>query len=179
VFLGNPDQGECDVTVAWHIDKGQFDNTSLQGLNVVAVFHTPGNMWTSPKWKAALYIDEIATKEQADALGKIYSGKAGGFFGVIAGFVGELAGVRSMPIKFEKNGKRRTLQIPSAIDITIEGIEGADKTKEVTVDNAPMHVAPGLPAVVAKSTKNSYSDHGMKWDNSGKKGCYSRFAYTP
>ena len=179
VFLGNPDQGECDVTVAWHIDKGQFDNTSLEGLNVVAVFHTPGNMWTGPKWKAALYLDEIATKEQADALGKIYSGKAGGFFAVIAGFIGELAGVRSMPIKFEVDGKRRTLQIPSAIDITIEGIEGADKTKEVTVDNAPMHVAPGLPAVVAKSTKNSYSDHGMKWDNSGKNGFYSRFAYTP
>ena len=84
-----------------------------------------------------------------------------------------------MPIKFEVDGKRRTLQIPSAIDITIEGIEGADKTKEVTVDNAPMHVAPGLPAVVAKSTKNSYSDHGMKWDNTGKNGFYSKFAYAP
>jgi hypothetical protein len=94
VFLGSPDQGECNVTVAWHIDKGQFDNTSLDGLNVVAVFHTPGNMWTGPKWKAALYLDERATKEQADALGKIYSGKAGGFFVVIAGFIGELAGVR-------------------------------------------------------------------------------------
>jgi hypothetical protein len=180
VFLGNPDQGECDVTVAWHIEKGQFDDTSLDGLNVVAVFHTPGNMYTGPKWKAALYLDERATKEQADALGKIYSGKAGGFFGVIAGLIGELAGVRSVPIKFEViDGKRRTLHIPSAIDLTIEGMEGADKTKEVTVSNAPMLVAPGFAAVVAKSTKNSYSDHGMKWDNSGKNGFYSRFAYAP
>jgi hypothetical protein len=82
----------------------------LDGLNVVAVFHTPGNMWTGPKWKAALYLDERATKEQSDALGKIYSGKAGGFFGVIAGFIGELAGVRPVPIKFEVvDGKKRTL----------------------------------------------------------------------
>jgi hypothetical protein len=58
-------------------------------------------------------------------------------------------------------------------------MEGADKSKEVTVSNAPMHVAPGFAAVVAKSTKNSYSDHGMKWDNSGKNGFYSRFAYAP
>jgi hypothetical protein len=151
----------------------------LDGLNVVGVFHTPGNMWTGPKWKAALYLDERATKEQADALGRIYSGKAGGFFGVIAGFIGELAGVRSVPIKFEVvDGKRRTLQIPSAIDLTIEGMEGADKTKEVTISNAPMLVAPGFAAVVAKSTKNSYSDHGMKWDNSGKNGLYSRFAFA-
>ena len=101
VFLGNPDQGECDVTIAWHIDKGHFDNTSLDELNVVGVFHTPGNMWTGPKWKAALYLDERATKEQVDALGTIYSGRAGGFFGIISGFVGELAGVRQMPINFE------------------------------------------------------------------------------
>jgi hypothetical protein len=126
-----------------------------------------------------LYLDERATKEQADALGKIYSGKAGGFFGVIAGFIGEIAGVRPVPIKFEMNGRKRILQIPSAMDLTIEGMEGGDKSKEVTVSNAPMLVAPGFAAVVAKSTKHSYSDHGMKWDNSGKNGFYSRFAYTP
>jgi hypothetical protein len=179
VFLGNPDQGECDVTIAWHIDKGHFDDTFLDGLNVVAVFHTPGNMFTGPKWKGALYLDERATKEQADALGKIYSGKAGGFFAVIAGFIGELAGVRPAPIKFEVDGKSRALQIPSTIELTIEGIEGADNSKEVTVSNAPMLVAPGFAAIVAKSTKNSYSDHGMKWDNSSKNGFYSRYAYAP
>jgi hypothetical protein len=136
-------------------------------------------MFTGPKWKAALYLDERATKEQADARGKIYSGKAGGFFAVIAGFIEELAGVRPLPIKFEVDGKSRALQIPSTIELTIEGMEGADKSKEVTVSNAPMLVAPGLAAVVAKSTKNSYSDHGMNWDNSGKNGFYSRFAYAP
>lgn len=179
VYLGDPDQGECDVVVAWHVQKGNFENIPLEGLSVVAVFHTPGNMFTGPKWKAALYLDEKANKEQADALGKIFSGQAGGFFGVVAGLIGEVAGVRSVPIKFEVDGKRRTLQVPSAIDLTIEGIEGADKSKESTIINAPMLVAPGFAAVVAKSTKNSYGDHGMKWDNSGKNGFYSRFAYAP
>jgi hypothetical protein len=179
VFLGNPDQGECNVTIAWHITKGQFNNTTLDGLNVVGVFHTPGNMLTGPKWKAALYLDEHASKEQADALGKIYSGQAGGFFAVISGLIGELAGVKSAPIKFEVNGKRRTLQIPSVTDLTIEGIEGGDKGKEVTVSNVPLTVVPGFPAVVAKSANNSYHDHGMSWDNSGKNGFYSKFAYSP
>ncbi len=179
IFLGNPDQGECDLTLAWHIANGHFDDISLDGLNVVAVFHTPGNMLTGPKWKAAFYVDKRATNEQADALGKIYSGKAGGFFGVIAGLIGEMAGVRSVPINFELNGKRRTLQIPSVIDLTIEGIEGADKGKEVTISNVPLYAAPGFAPVVAKSTKNSYSYQGRKWDNSGKNGFYSKFAYAP
>lgn len=179
VFLGTPDQGECDVIVAWHIAKGHFGTTPLDGLSVVAAFHAPGNMFTGPKWKAALYLDEKAGKEQAEALGKIYSGQAGGFFAVMAGLIGEIVGVRSVPIKFEMAGKRRTLQVPAVIDLTIEGVEGSDKSKESTISNPPMLVAPGFSAVVAKSTRNSYSDHGMKWDNSGKNGFYSKFAYSP
>jgi hypothetical protein len=179
LFLGNPDKGECNVTVAWHITKGHYHGVPLDGLNVAAVFHTPGNMFTGPKWKAALYLDERANKEQSDALGKIFSGQAGGFFGVVAGLIGEIAGVRSVPIKFEVAGKKRSLHIPSAIDIAIEGIEGADKNQESTIVNAPMLVAPGFPAVIATSTKNSYTDHGMHWDNSGKNGLYSKFAYSP
>jgi hypothetical protein len=97
----------------------------------------------------------------------------------MAGFIGELAGVKSVPIKFEVNGKKRLLQVPSTLDLTIEGIEGGDKSKEATINNAPMQVAPGFPAVVAKSTKHSYNDHGTHWDNSGKNGLYSKFAYSP
>jgi hypothetical protein len=37
-------------------------------------------MVNGPKWKAALYIDEKAVPEQKDAIIKIYSGQAGGFF---------------------------------------------------------------------------------------------------
>src|SRR5688500_13838490 len=118
IFLGNPDQGQCDLTSAWHIQNGHYENTRLDNLNVAALFHTPGNMWTGPKWKAALYLDERASKEQAEALGKIYSGQAGGFFSIVAGLIGEIAGVRSVPIKFEAEGKKRSLEIPSAMDLT-------------------------------------------------------------
>ncbi|AIC15016.1 Protein of unknown function DUF1326 [Nitrososphaera viennensis EN76] len=177
--MGNPDQGECNLTCAWHIKTGHYESTRLDGLNVVAVFHTPGNMLTGPKWKAALYLDEHATKEQADALGKIYSGQAGGFFGVIAGLIGEIVGVRSVPILFEADGKKRSLQIPSALDLTIEGITGADQKTEAVITNPQLYGAPGFPITVAKSVKHRFSDHDMKWDNSGKNGFYSKFAYAP
>ena len=54
VFLSNPTEGNCHVTCAWHIQKGNYGNTDLSNLNVVALFNTPGNMATGPKWKAAL-----------------------------------------------------------------------------------------------------------------------------
>jgi len=136
-------------------------------------------MLTGPKWKAALYLDERATKGQAEALGKIYSGQAGGFFGVIAGLIGEIVGVRSVPILFEAQGKKRSLQIPSALELTIEGITGADQKTEAMITNPQLYAAPGFPITIAKSVKHSFSDHGIKWDNSGKNGFYSKFVYMP
>ena len=57
VYLLDPDEGDCHVTCAWHIQKGNYENTDLSNLNVVALFNAPGNMATGPKWKGALYID--------------------------------------------------------------------------------------------------------------------------
>ena len=79
IFKGDPDEGFCNVTAAWHIQKGNYDKVSLDGLNVVALFHAPGNMLTGPRWKAAFYIDERASNEQSDLLSKIFSGQAGVF----------------------------------------------------------------------------------------------------
>lgn len=87
IFLGDPDEGDCQLTCAWHIQKGDYENISLDNLTV-ATFNSPGNMATGPKWKAALYIDDKASSEQIDALTKIHSGQAGGFFAVAANFIG-------------------------------------------------------------------------------------------
>ena len=35
VFLSPPTHGECTVLIAWHIDKGHFGETNLDGLNTV------------------------------------------------------------------------------------------------------------------------------------------------
>ena len=99
--------------------------------------------------------------------------------------IGEIAGVPSVPIKFEAEGKKLSLEIPSAIDLTIEGTTGGgggDQKSESVITTPPMSVTPGFPMMIAKSVKHTYNDtyndHGMKWDNSGKNGFYSKFAYT-
>ena len=128
IFKGDPDEGSCNVTCAWHIQKGSYDNNNkinLDGLNVVALFHTPGNMLTGPKWKAALYIDERANQEQSYSLTKIFSGQAGGCFAAVTNLIGEMLGVKSVPIEFGINGKRRWLSIKDLLQLQIEGTAGA------------------------------------------------------
>ena len=93
IFKEDPDDGYCNVISAWHIQKSSYNGkVNFDGLNVVALFHAPGNMQTGPKWDVALYIDERATKEQIDSLTTIYSGQAGGFFAVASKLIGKLIG---------------------------------------------------------------------------------------
>ena len=49
IFMRDPDDGHCNAIVAWHIETGHYESTQLDGLNAVAVFVAPGNMFTGPK----------------------------------------------------------------------------------------------------------------------------------
>ena len=178
IFNGDPDEGNCNLTAAWHIQNGNYDKISVDKLNVVCLFHTPGNMLTGPKWKAALYIDERATQEQKDAITKIYTGQAGGFFAAAANLIGEMLGIKSVPIEFGIDGKRRSLHIKDSMELEIEGVIGGDENQESRIVNPAFSAVPGSDLVVARSTKYRYDDHGMKWDNSGKNGFYCKFRYS-
>ncbi|MGA7897412.1 MAG: DUF1326 domain-containing protein [Nitrososphaeraceae archaeon] len=178
VFLSDPDEGNCHVTCAWHIQKGNYGDTNLNNLNVVAMFNSPGNMFTGPKWKAALYMDERATQQQKDLITRIYSGQAGGFFAAATNFIGEMLGIKSLPIEFGVDGKRRWLKVKDAVELDIEAIAGADKNRESVLSNSPFSVVPGADMTIARSNKYNYNDHGMEWNNSGKNGFYCRFKYS-
>ena len=134
-------------------------------------------MLTGPKLDAALYIDERASKEQTDSLATIYSGQAGGFFAVVSKLIGKMLGIKSVPIEFGVDGKRRWLRIQDLLQLQIEGTAGADANQESLVVNPAFGLVPG-PLVVALSNKYAYNDHGMQWDNSGKNGFYCRFSYS-
>ncbi len=176
IFLSPPTTGECTVLVGWHIDKGNYGGMSLDGLNVALAVHSPGHMM-EVKWKAALYLDERASEEQQGVLGQVFGGQAGGHFEALSGFMGEVLGVSTVPIEFKSDGKQRSLRIPNVTEFDIEGIEGAGG-EPVTVSNNPLGIVPGVPPVIARSGKATYSDHGLDWNFSGTNGFYSDFSYS-
>ena len=54
----------------------------------------------------------------------IFSGQAAGFFRVVAGFIDEIAGVKSVPIKFEIDGKKRSLKMQQNLPTCNRTIHG-------------------------------------------------------
>jgi hypothetical protein len=175
IFLSTPTEGDCTVVVGWHIDKGNHGAVDLSGLNVALAVYSPGEMHVT-KWKAALYLDSRASDSQKNALMNIFSGQAGGHPARLGSHIGEVLGVASVPIAYEAKGKHRSIKVGDVLSAEIEAIGGAGDS-EVTVSNHPLCIAPGYPAVVAKSVSMRYQDHGYQWTLSDRNGLYSPFSY--
>src|SRR6266702_6486821 len=85
----DPDNGTCDTIVAWHFDKGKVEGVDVTGTTIAVVAHVPGNILQG-NWRAAVYVDAKASKQQEEALLKVYTGKLGGPVGDLVKLIGEV-----------------------------------------------------------------------------------------
>ena len=173
-LTARPDQGVCDVLLAFHIDRGRFGDTALDGLNVLLAIHTPGPM-AEGNWTGAPYLDERASPEQRKALGAIFGGAAGGPLGAVAPLITKHLEPRFVPIAIETHGKRRSAKIPGILDATVEPVPGAPAGTSVVKRNAH----PFFPETIqAYGVRTTYTDHDFRWDNTGRNGDIAAFRWT-
>jgi hypothetical protein len=175
IFLSPPTERNCTVLVGWHIESGKFAGSALDGLNVAALFHSPGPMHQG-NWSAALYLDSRASTQQSDALTKIFSGQAGGPPAAVASLISKVLGVKSAEIAYQATGRARRMTIRDVGESEIEALEGAGGA-DVTISNHPLGIAPGHPSIVARSKKLKFRDHGYTLDLAGRTGQFSPFTY--
>lgn len=176
IVLGPPTTGECNALVGWHIEHGTFDGLRLDGLNVALAVDSKGHMATTP-WRAAVYLDDQATEEQAAALGAIFSGAAGGHPAVLGAHIGEVLGVAIAPITFDADDSSRALRIGEVADVKVTALATGQGGEQITVKNHPLAIAPGYEAVAARTDHVRYSDHGYEWELTGTNGLISPFTY--
>jgi len=174
-LLGAPSEGECKVVVAWHVDEGQYGTVDLAGMNVALFAHAPGHMMQE-KWKVALYTDDHASPEQAEALAKIFSGQEGGYLAALGPLIGEVLGVKAVPIDYRAEGRSRSVRVGNVADVAVEAVAGQGD-RPVEIHNVPFTVVPDVPMVLSKSSRCRYEDYGISLDISERNGYYSPFAY--
>ena len=163
VILSPPTLGECKGLVSWAISSGNSGDDDLSGRKVVLALHAPGPM-TEGNCRVALYIDDGADSAQMDELTAIFSGEKGGHFEILGSLISEVVGIKQARIDIVVDGKSRSLRIEGigATEVTaIEGHEGAD----VTVNNTPLAVVPGVPNTVARNNGLTYRDFDFDWDH--------------
>jgi hypothetical protein len=145
------DNGTCDAIVGYRIAKGSIEGTDVSGLSLVIAGHIPGNILQG-NWKVAVYIDERASKQQEDALLKVWTGQAGGPVADLAKLVGEVVAVQRAPITFEVKEGQGTLKVGSAVEAEMAPYKGPGD-KVTTLNDSVFSTIPGSPAYVAKAAK--------------------------
>jgi len=128
-------------------------------------------------WAAAVYLDERADDRQRDALQTIFTGAAGGPLGGLAPLISTVLGIKSVPITYEKEGKRRGVQIPNLMRMGVHAAPGLYPEKEIFATNAHPFAPEGV-AMAVGNENSIWADYGMRWDNSGKNGHYATIRWS-
>jgi hypothetical protein len=147
----DPDNGTCDGTLAWHVEKGKIDGVDVSGLTIGMVAHIPGNVLAG-NWRAMAFVDDRATPEQESALLAVFSGKKGGPVADMAQLVGEMVGVERVPIVFEVESGKGHLTMGPDVEARLEPLTSADGTPTTLCDSVFSNI-PGSPAYVGKASR--------------------------
>jgi hypothetical protein len=170
-LTSRPTEGNCRAAFFYHINQGVYGDVKLDGLSAVVCVESQGAM-ANGNWTSAAYLDERADDKQTDALAAIFGGTAGGPPAALAPLIGKSLGVKKVPIAFKIDGKVRSGEIPGVLSMSVRPLQSF-------VDGEEIWIAAGLPANPTKTALavgrdgSVYSDHGMRWDNSGRNGFYA------
>ena len=175
-LTSRPSEGVCNVMLIFHIETGSYAGTALNGLNVALAVHTPGPM-ADGNWSVAAYIDERADARQTEALGAIFTGAAGGPMAQLAPLIGNNLGASKVPITYHIEGKKRFAEIPKILHMTVAPLPTAHPSGEMWAGTGHP-VSPDKLAFAMGEAGNTFSDHDMRWDNSGKNGHYAPIRWS-
>jgi hypothetical protein len=186
-FAQTPTYGDCDGVLAYHIKKGNYGQTTLDGLNVLAMGYFKGNIWAGEaKFDCAFFFDERADEKQRETLKMIFTGKAGGFMAEFAKLLGEVKGMDYAPIKFDiaEDLSYWSAEIPGKVLAKAEALTGPTTPpgKRVQTINPPgSEVGPGAAGAVAtwgKAVADEVDAMGFKWERKGRSSKHIPFEWS-
>jgi len=162
----------CKGYWALRFDEGVFGNVELKGLRAVVVFDTPQRM-IDGQWIQSVTVDETATPDQRDALDQMLSGRAGGPWEKLAGFVGTRLPTEYRAIEMADEGAVKRVAIAGRLKAMITQIRGRDKSQPVVFDNVFNQIH--APRQVLALGDTEYRDETIVINNTGSHGLYSTF----
>ena len=94
-----------------------------------------------------------------------------------APLIGKNLGVKKLPITFRIEGKKRSAEIPGILHLSVDPLPTMHPSGEMWA-NTGHPVNPEKLALAVGADGNTFSDHGMRWDNSGKNGHYAPIRWS-
>ncbi len=172
-----PTKGDCVFAFAFRVDHGRFGDVPLDGLCFALSGVAPGPMGEG-SWKVGLIVDERADAAQEKAIAAIASGEAGGPLAALAPLITAFLGAEKRPIRFEKEGLRRSVSIPGVLEQAVEGTPSPTVPGDPVVMDNSIHPV-NKRVALARATKSVMSAFGLQMnETSGRNnGHFAPFAW--
>jgi hypothetical protein len=170
----------CRVILAWHFTDGQYGDTPLRDLNLVAYAEIPGNAFEG-NWTMGVYLDERADAPQAAALGTIFSGQAGGWPAVLSGLITTPLPPKQVPITFVLADDNVRVSVPELLEVATERapnpLSGAPADLKVSNLVVPFYTGTTGTADVRRSTTLKLTDPNLSFEAPGRSSLIGTFDY--
>jgi hypothetical protein len=160
----------CRATLGFAIRDGQVDGVDVGGRKVVTIIDTPKVM-TDGNWRLGMFIDDGATDEQFDALGRVFGGQLGGPMAMLAPLIGEVLGVQRARIEIGDDGLRHSVTVDDAIDFEVEDIVPFGVETGEPVRFAGMFHPVASDLTMAEARRSNIDAFGIRYE--GKTGLSS------
>jgi hypothetical protein len=165
----------CKGFWAFRFDAGAFGDVPLGGTRAVIAFDTPQRM-IDGGWIQALIIDDSASPDQRQALETILTGRAGGPWEKLAGFVATQQPVEFRPIEIVDDGPAKRVSIADRLRGFVAQIRGRDRSRPVMFENIFNQIH--APRQVLALGDTEYDDGVIVIHNTGSHGLYSSFDWA-
>jgi hypothetical protein len=163
-----------EAVLAWHVDKGIWDNVSLDGLSVAAVVRasaTLGDAFSNPlPAKAVLIVDQRANAAQREALADFAQAQGGRL-------LSKVVATEALPIRFTVDAAKHgsaSLEVGNIAQITTRAIMDTDEichNEDIYYQPLVSHLTHAMPAVASRA---SYSGNhlGSTWNESNRRSAF-------
>ena len=171
------DKDRCNAFLVFEIGSGEVDGTDVSGLTVAAMVDTPKYMHEGD-WRLGLVIDERASDEQAEKLGKVFGGELGGPMGALAPLVGEVLGVERLPLNVEHADGSHRIEVGGHGGIAVQEVVPWGKEEKTPARLTGIFHPAGSDFAIAKATASKLDLFGMDFAYEGASAFAAPFSWA-
>jgi hypothetical protein len=176
-FAAPPTDGFCEGMGVWKIDKGKYDDVSLDGTGLAFAAKWPGAIHQG-NGKLCVFVDERASEQQRNALLQIASGNAGGLpFEILAQTITTLLEPQFVRFDVNIDGLKSTARLGESFRIALESIRNpvTGEPEQVTVNHGTGFIFKTAECASAKEGSVALGD--WKFSYPDKAGFVARIHY--
>jgi hypothetical protein len=171
------DQDRCRVALVFHVDRGAIDQVDVSDKTVVILADTPPVM-SEGNWRVGVVMDAAASPEQAEKLGAVFGGQAGGPMAMLSPLISDMLGMETAPIDYVDDGRIHSVKVGELIDIEIEDfVAPMNPSGEIERLTGMFHPA-NSTLTIAKANRSRVDAFGMSFANEGKNGHSAPFSWA-